>query len=600
MRYKLDANGYISAVAFGSYLDNCTEYTGIVPIGYNSLNDWATYSCIQAYYIDTNGNLALDIERLAECRRREAQEKIDNTPVLRKDIYGSESVLEDQYVRDTKTGEVITLEDIMRISPKVKITNVTGLTSLNLYIQGKNMMPCNAVSKTIGGVTFTQSAKNGPITIKGTATEDIEYSVAGSESNTTPLFVLKKDHYYYTNFGGLQYEMKYFNGETTAQQFAGTISAIKPSVSIEVTEVVIKIPKGKTINATITPRLFYGTTHSSFGVYKGETINIDLGEVNGETIDYVLIENGTVSAYVNGEQIIICGGSVRLYGDYNTIYTLQDTELEVEYSTTEQVIADGVTSDTIKNWCHENDKAYIDGGKIYAHSVTANEIDVDDLFAQEINATGSITANADSDADGKFVVEGVNGYKTIMSMGGIKTYGFGGHLYVQMDASQGMVTIFDPSTGYPITFMHPQGFVTDGDIEAGGSLYVGGNKVSDFVVAEGTSGIWKYRKWNSGLAECWARISKTFTASDWASWGSNFYCGSSMTSGSTPVYPFTFTAIPREIVTLRGATGAQMWMSVGGSNTVSKMSSEYYPVRSTKPSASITAQADVYVVGMWK
>ena len=51
MRYTLDASGYICAVAFGCYLGNCKEYTGEVPTGYESLDDWATYACIQAYYI---------------------------------------------------------------------------------------------------------------------------------------------------------------------------------------------------------------------------------------------------------------------------------------------------------------------------------------------------------------------------------------------------------------------------------------------------------------------------------------------------------------------------------------------------------------------
>ena len=29
----------------------------------------------------------------------------------------------------------------------------------------------------------------------------------------------------------------------------------------------------------------------------------------------------------------------------------------------------------------------------------------------------------------------------------------------------------------------------------------------DYVVEQGTSGSWTYRKWNSGVAECWRRIS---------------------------------------------------------------------------------------------
>lgn len=30
---------------------------------------------------------------------------------------------------------------------------------------------------------------------------------------------------------------------------------------------------------------------------------------------------------------------------------------------------------------------------------------------------------------------------------------------------------------------------------------------ADYIVEQGTSGIWTYRKWNSGIAECWGRIS---------------------------------------------------------------------------------------------
>lgn len=31
--------------------------------------------------------------------------------------------------------------------------------------------------------------------------------------------------------------------------------------------------------------------------------------------------------------------------------------------------------------------------------------------------------------------------------------------------------------------------------------------IDDYVVEQGTSGSWTYRKWNSGVAECWRRIS---------------------------------------------------------------------------------------------
>ena len=43
------------------------------------------------------------------------------------------------------------------------------------------------------------------------------------------------------------------------------------------------------------------------------------------------------------------------------------------------------------------------------------------------------------------------------------------------------------------------------------------SKAVDYIVEQGTSGIWTHRKWNSGIAECWGRHSFTVTA--WAQWG---------------------------------------------------------------------------------
>ena len=33
--------------------------------------------------------------------------------------------------------------------------------------------------------------------------------------------------------------------------------------------------------------------------------------------------------------------------------------------------------------------------------------------------------------------------------------------------------------------------------------------IADYVIETGTSGIWTYRKWNSGIAECWGTYTKT-------------------------------------------------------------------------------------------
>lgn len=46
---------------------------------------------------------------------------------------------------------------------------------------------------------------------------------------------------------------------------------------------------------------------------------------------------------------------------------------------------------TLANWCYNNDRTVINGGKIYSKSIKAQQIDVDNLFAQDITATGSIS-----------------------------------------------------------------------------------------------------------------------------------------------------------------------------------------------------------------
>lgn len=41
------------------------------------------------------------------------------------------------------------------------------------------------------------------------------------------------------------------------------------------------------------------------------------------------------------------------------------------------------------------------------------------------------------------------------------------------------------------------------------TLNINGSDVADFVIEQGTSDIWTYRKWNSGIAECWGTSSGT-------------------------------------------------------------------------------------------
>lgn len=43
------------------------------------------------------------------------------------------------------------------------------------------------------------------------------------------------------------------------------------------------------------------------------------------------------------------------------------------------------------------------------------------------------------------------------------------------------------------------------------ALYMTEGAIADYVVEQGTSDIWTYRKWNSGIAECWGYWTTTST-----------------------------------------------------------------------------------------
>ena len=60
----------------------------------------------------------------------------------------------------------------------------------------------------------------------------------------------------------------------------------------------------------------------------------------------------------------------------------------------------------------------------------------------------------------------------------------------------------------------------------------GGGSGAAYITEEGTEGIWTWRKWSDGVAECWGTMSQTITG--WATWG-NLYEGTASTHTAT--YP---------------------------------------------------------------
>ena len=155
--------------------------------------------------------------------------------------------------------------------------------------------------------------------------------------------------------------------------------------------------------------------------------------------------------------------------------------------------------------------------------------------------------------------------------------------------------IYIPKTGGEITGdLNVSGNLTVNDGSGSGATYDVSSEISelktDYVVAEGTSGIWTYRKWNSGWAECWG--SKTITASVTKEWGTWYYHDYQAIGN----YPFTFVTEP--VFSVFKDSGCEGVIIVGSAGTKTAAPSIYIARPGTYNNAEYNVR--VIVAGRWK
>lgn len=128
-------------------------------------------------------------------------------------------------------------------------------------------------------------------------------------------------------------------------------------------------------------------------------------------------------------------------------------------------------------------------------------------------------------------------------------------------------------------------------LDVGGNMRVNGSPLADFVIQQGTSGVWTYRKWKSGIAECWCQYS--FTAAITTAWGV-LYESSAVT---LPSFPFTFSQIPQVYISADNSSNA-LFIERGNSSAWATVSSpgKMYAVR-PKSTASTTYKVGIYAIG---
>ena len=129
------------------------------------------------------------------------------------------------------------------------------------------------------------------------------------------------------------------------------------------------------------------------------------------------------------------------------------------------------------------------------------------------------------------------------------------------------------------------------------TIKINSDTVSDFIIETGTSGIWTYRKWHSGIAECWGTYINTEVVMNTA-WG-DFYSG--VVNAENINYPLTFKERPREMAShhFSDTTYVAVLRPNASINTTTT-TGRYAVTRPTAYETPITVYLDLYVIGKWK
>lgn len=112
------------------------------------------------------------------------------------------------------------------------------------------------------------------------------------------------------------------------------------------------------------------------------------------------------------------------------------------------------------------------------------------------------------------------------------------------------------------------------------------------IVEQGTSGIWTYRKWSDGTAECWGR--HTETGSFDVTWGSLYVHrveSKNYPSGLFIETPKSFSSGTQ--------SGGNAWSSKSTPNTETT-TGQTDIIRATAAGSTLTFSVDYYAIGKWK
>ena len=365
LRYILTSDGYICHVSLGGLvicdLGECTEYNGDIPDGYETIEEWyeEENERLNAWKI-VDGNLAFDPKKYETLKAKCEKEHEDNRYVCHKEISNITNLINsdsaDNYKKSTTNiSNILEVIDSNKFASEyIKlVSNENLVDSVTIKFNNGNLLTNDATFKIESGISFEVNVDRS-IFLKGTATEDIEFNIGGTPNNTKPILAFKKDTNYYLSSNGYQIKMYYYDGTDRTEIYNGNGGIINLSANANVTNIVLFIPSGTSLNnVTIYPMLNLGTEPDEYITYEGNETKIHLEEHVFNNGDEINIDNGFATLQnmpvigddlIIGNDFIIGGYSIYLeecimpltYLNKTYMYTYEDINLLVTYPNTER------------------------------------------------------------------------------------------------------------------------------------------------------------------------------------------------------------------------------------------------------------------------
>lgn len=220
------------------------------------------------------------------------------------------------------------------------------------------------------------------------------------------------------------------------------------------------------------------------------------------------------------------------------------------------------------------------------HTLTVDEMP-EDYASFTVRTVWGANAIVDSTGANVTNVSGDYSYLTVDSVnaGDAKKYSFTGEGEPHNNMQPYVVMRYFISTG-------------EGGVVSGGNsgAVEGGIIPADYIIEQGSDDMWTWRKYASGVAECWGIIQHNITG--FGSWGGGYVSN----EPTTPVsYPFEFAEIPTEVVNISDA-GSRAALFIGKewdkANTTTTCGS-YLFYRGAE-AAAMTVDLSFHVKGTWK